>query len=62
MNWKYIKWLLKQPKVKVIHKSPSLWMGYWDSYEIHIKGKLMHKHYKHPDHQGEIRYNWIERL
>lgn len=62
MNWKYIKWLLNQPKVKLIHRTYLGWRGYCDSVEIYIGRKLMYSFYKHPEKNSEIRYNWIERL
>lgn len=63
MNWKFIKWLSKQPKVKFTWRTISFWRGYFDSCEITINGKLMYEFYIHPEKSEDgFRANWIEKL
>lgn len=62
MDWRFIKWLYKQPKLKIQHTKWPAWGGLFDSIEIFVNKKLMYTIYKHPEKNDNFRCNWIERL
>ena len=62
MQWKYIKWVMKQPDAKIVHSNYRCNGNRWidlDTIKVFIGKKLMYKKYKD---QSGIRFNWIERL
>lgn len=63
MNWKFIKWLSRQPGVKFIRWKHSHWGGLFDGCEIRLRGKEMYHFYIHPEKSSDgFRANWIEKL
>lgn len=62
INWKYLKWCLKQPRVRLIYDNYYFVGGRlpaYDQIKVYIGKKLMYSEYR--DESG-IRFNWIEKL